>query len=118
MGGVFDLLYEVDHAGLRVSHLPVKGQGLQAVIARKRAPCAEVHGATGLGIAGHRFPPVCPLFVLWREERRNGFNVERQGENGEDDGRSAGRNTSAPLFSCRLQGVEGGLMSLIGFAWD
>lgn len=67
MGCISHLLYEVDHAGLSVSHLPVKGQGLQAVVAGKRAPRAEVHGAAGLGVAGHRFPPVGPLFVLWRQ---------------------------------------------------
>lgn len=61
------LLYEVDHAGLSVRHLPVKGQRLQAVVARKRAPRAEVHGAAGLGIAGHRLPPVRPLFELWMD---------------------------------------------------
>lgn len=55
------LLYEVDHASLRVSHLPVERQGLEAVIPGKRAPCAEVHGAAGLSVAGHGFPPV---FVL------------------------------------------------------
>lgn len=85
------LLYEVDHASLCVSHLPVKGQGLQAVITRKRAPCAEIHGAAGLVIAGHRFPPVRPLFVLWKEgakdrvesgttgrkQRRQSINVGR-----------------------------------------
>lgn len=78
MGCVFHLLYEVDHAGLSVSHLPVKGQGLQAVIAGKRAPCAEVHGAAGLGVAGHRFPPVCPVFVLWGARKKGVV----KGENG------------------------------------
>lgn len=77
MGCVFHLLYEVDHAGLSVSHLPVKGQGLQAVIAGKRAPCAEVHGAAGLGVAGHRFPPVCPVFVLWGARKKG---VVKRGE--------------------------------------
>ena len=62
-------LDEVDHAGLSVSHLPVQGQRLQAVIAGERAPRAEVHGAAGLGVAGHRFPPVRPLFELCHRRR-------------------------------------------------
>lgn len=105
MGCVFHLLYEVDHAGLSVSHLPVKGQGLQAVITGKRAPCAEVHGAAGLGVAGHRFPPVCPLFVLWRVRKKGWF--KRGKKEGEEQsgkiGRLACRNTSALMFSYLLQ---------------
>lgn len=57
-------LYEVDHAGLGVGHLPVEGQRLQAVVAGKGAPRAEVHGAAGLGVAGHGFPPLGSVFVL------------------------------------------------------
>ena len=67
---VSHLLYEVHHSSLSVSHLPVKGQRLQAVIPGKRAPCAEVHGAAGLVVAGHRFPPVCPVFVLYMRRAR------------------------------------------------
>lgn len=112
------LLYEVDHASLSVSHLPVKGQGLQAVVTRKRAPCAEIHGAAGLVIAGHRFPPVRPLFVLWKEWKTE-CKVEQQGENRADRALMlAVSNTSALLVSCLLQGEEGGLISLIGFACE
>lgn len=60
----FYSLYEVDHAGLSVGHLPVEGQRLQAVVAGKGAPRAEVHGAAGLGVAGHGFPPLGSVFVL------------------------------------------------------
>lgn len=60
----FYSLYEVDHAGLGVGHLPVEGQRLQAVVAGKGAPRAEVHGAAGLGVAGHGFPPLGSVFVL------------------------------------------------------
>lgn len=68
---VFHLLYEVDHASLSVSHLPVERQRLQAVITGQRAPRAEVHVAAGLGVAGHRFSPLRPLFVLWKEREWN-----------------------------------------------
>lgn len=73
-----DLLYEVDHASLGVGHLPVVGQRLQAVIARKRAPRTEVHGAAGLVVAGHGFPPLRPLFVLWRQGGKRGLEVRTE----------------------------------------
>lgn len=105
MGCVSHLLYEVDHAGFSVSHLPVKGQRLQAVIARKRAPCAEVHGAAGLGVAGHCFPPVCPLFELWRQRVwKYVLKWKNWKKTGRQSGRLACRNTSVLLFSCLLQG--------------
>lgn len=85
MGGVFDSLYEVHHAGLSVSHLPVKGQGLQAVVTGKRAPCAEIHVAVGLGVAGHCFPPVCSLSGVWRSEQKDGS----KGETGRNQGRQS-----------------------------
>lgn len=69
------LLYEIDHAGLSVGHLPVERQRLEAVVAGKWAPCAEVHGAAGLSVAGNSFPPV---FVLWREQA--GVSIEEQSE--------------------------------------
>lgn len=100
MGCVFHLLYEVDHASLSVSHLPVKGQGLQAVIAGERAPRAEVHGAAGLVVAGHRFPPVCPVFVLWGAGKKR---VVKRGERSGKIGRLACRNTSVLMFSCLVQ---------------
>lgn len=124
-------LYEVDHAGLSVSHLPVEGQGLQAVIAREGAPGAEVHGAAGLGVAGHRFPPVCPLFVLceekgWRwkdggvrDQRGRKKNKKKQGVNRADKVES--RAAGSPLPSCFSPAAgesEGGLMSLTGFACE
>lgn len=92
--GVFHLLYEVDHAGLSVSHLPVKWQRLQAVITRKRAPCTEVHGAAGLVVAGHCFPPVCPLFVLWEIRERK---IEEGQVKGEKRRKRRIKNEGSPI---------------------
>lgn len=119
VGCVFNLLYEVNHASLSVSHFPVKGQWLQAVIPGKWAPRAKVHGAAGLSVAGHRFPPVCPLFVLWKEgSGKPQKGGKMRGKQSRQSERLACRNTSALLFFCLLQGTEGGPMSIMGFACE
>lgn len=112
MGCVRHLLYEVDHAGLSVSHLPVEGQGLQAVIAGQRAPGAEVHGAAGLVVAGHRFPPVGALFVLCTE-------ISRRRAGGCEDGAVSPQEDLCALpVSFVLQASGGRAVSLGGFACD
>jgi len=41
--GKQDLLYKVDHACLRIGHLPALGQRVLALVTWQRAPVAEVH---------------------------------------------------------------------------
>lgn len=66
-----DLLYKVDHARLRIGHLPVLGQRLLALVTWQRVPVAEVHAAAGLCVAGHSFPPLRSLLVFceWKEQK-------------------------------------------------
>lgn len=77
--GKRDLLYKVDHARLRIGHLPALGQRVLALVTWQRAPVAEVHAAAGLCVAGHSLPPLRSLLVFceWREQK------DRQWESGE-----------------------------------
>lgn len=78
--GKQDLLYKVDHARLRIGHLPVLGQRLLALVTWHCVPVAEVHVAAGLCVAGHSLPPLWSLLVFceWKEQKERKW--ERGGE--------------------------------------
>lgn len=69
--GKQDLLYKVDHARLRIGHLPAVGQRVLALVTWQRVPVAEVHAVAGLCVAGHSLPPLRSLLVFceWREQK-------------------------------------------------
>lgn len=72
-------LYEVDHAGLGVGHLPILRQSLLGLVPGQHAPGPEVHGAAGLRVARHRLPPISAFFVLC-DQRYNRERRRRRGK--------------------------------------
>lgn len=64
-------LYEVDHAGFGVGHLPVLGQPFLVLVSGQHAPGPEVHGTAGLRVAGYGLPPVGGAFLMLCNRREN-----------------------------------------------